>query len=46
MEISLLGWPENRVWVKVPYLGGGFGEALHQACAFAAALALLVQRPV
>ncbi len=28
----LLGWPENRVRVKVPYLGGGFGaQALHQA---------------
>ena len=25
----LLGWPENRVRVKVPYLGGGFGAKLY-----------------
>ena len=25
----LLGWPENRVRVKVPYLGGGFGGKLY-----------------
>jgi CO/xanthine dehydrogenase Mo-binding subunit len=24
----LLGWPENRVRIKVPYLGGGFGAKL------------------
>lgn len=29
IEIArLLGWPENRVRVKVPYLGGGFGAKL------------------
>jgi CO/xanthine dehydrogenase Mo-binding subunit len=48
MEISrLLGWPENRVRVKVPYLGGGFGAKLYiKLEALVAALALLVQRPV
>ncbi|MGD0025312.1 MAG: molybdopterin cofactor-binding domain-containing protein, partial [Xanthobacteraceae bacterium] len=25
----LLGWPENRVRVKVPYLGGGFGAKVY-----------------
>ena len=30
IEIArLLGWPENRVRVKVPYLGGGFGGKLY-----------------
>ena len=30
IEIArLLGWPENRVRVKVPYLGGGFGAKLY-----------------
>src|SRR5262249_35364296 len=30
IEISrLLGWPENKVRVKVPYLGGGFGAKLY-----------------
>jgi CO/xanthine dehydrogenase Mo-binding subunit len=43
----LLGWPENRVRVKVPYLGGGFGAKLYiKLEALAAALALLVARPV
>jgi CO/xanthine dehydrogenase Mo-binding subunit len=48
MEISrLLGWPENRVRVKVPYLGGGFGAKLYiKLEALVSALALLVQRPV
>jgi CO/xanthine dehydrogenase Mo-binding subunit len=48
MEISrLLGWPENRVRVKVPYLGGGFGAKLYiKLEALVAALALLVQKPV
>src|SRR6516164_3423222 len=48
MEISrLLGWPENRVRVKVPYLGGGFGAKLYiKLEALVAALALLVRRPV
>jgi len=48
MEIArLLGWPENRVTVKVPFLGGGFGAKVYvKAEALAAALALLVRRPV
>jgi len=25
----LLGWPENKVRVKVPFLGGGFGAKLY-----------------
>ena len=33
IEIArLLGWPENRVRIKVPFLGGGYRrQALHQA---------------
>jgi len=48
MEISrLLGWPENRVRVKVPFLGGGFGAKLYiKLEALVAALALMVQKPV
>src|SRR5262245_48845290 len=48
IEIArLLGWPENRVRVKVPYLGGGFGAKLYiKLEALVAALALIVQRPV
>jgi CO/xanthine dehydrogenase Mo-binding subunit len=43
----LLGWPENRVRVKVPYLGGGFGAKVYVKLeALAAALALMVRRPV
>ncbi len=43
----LLGWPENKVRVKVPYLGGGFGGKLYiKLEALVAALALLVRRPV
>jgi CO/xanthine dehydrogenase Mo-binding subunit len=48
IEIArLLGWPENRVRVKVPYLGGGFGAKLYiKLEALVAAAALLVRRPV
>ncbi len=43
----LLGWPENRVRVKVPYLGGGFGAKLYiKLEALVTALALLTRRPV
>ncbi|MAL80774.1 MAG: aldehyde oxidase [Sneathiella sp.] len=43
----LLGWPENRVQVKVGHLGGGFGAKLYiKLEALVAALALLVRRPV
>jgi CO/xanthine dehydrogenase Mo-binding subunit len=48
IEIArLLGWPENRVRVKVPYLGGGFGGKLYiKLEALVTALSLLVGRPV
>jgi CO/xanthine dehydrogenase Mo-binding subunit len=43
----LLGWPENCVRVKVPYLGGGFGGKLYiKLEALVTALSLLVRRPV
>jgi CO/xanthine dehydrogenase Mo-binding subunit len=43
----LLGWPENRVRVKVPYLGGGYGGKLYiKLEALAVALSMLAQRPV
>jgi CO/xanthine dehydrogenase Mo-binding subunit len=48
IEIArLLGWPENRVRVQVPFLGGGFGAKLYiKLEALVAAAALLVRRPV
>ena len=48
VEIArLFGWPENRVRVKVPYLGGGFGGKLYiKLEALVAALSMLVRRPV
>ena len=48
IEIArLLGWPENRVRVKVPYLGGGYGAKLYiKLEALAAALSMLARRPV
>jgi CO/xanthine dehydrogenase Mo-binding subunit len=48
IEIArLLGWPENRVRVKVPHLGGGFGAKVYVKLeALVAALALLTRRPV
>jgi CO/xanthine dehydrogenase Mo-binding subunit len=48
IEIArLLGWPENRVRVKVPFLGGGFGAKLYiKLEALVTVLALMVQRPV
>jgi CO/xanthine dehydrogenase Mo-binding subunit len=43
----LLGWPENRVRVRVPFLGGGFGAKLYiKLEALVAVLSLLVRRPV
>ncbi len=43
----LLGWPENRVRVKVAFLGGGFGAKVYiKLEAMAGALALLARRPV
>ena len=48
IEIArLLGWAENRVRVKVPHLGGGFGGKLYiKLEALVTALTLLVERPV
>jgi len=48
IEIArLFGWPENRVRVRVPYLGGGFGAKVYiKTEALAAACAMLAQRPV
>jgi CO/xanthine dehydrogenase Mo-binding subunit len=48
IEIArLLGWPESRVRVKVPYLGGGFGAKLYiKTEALTAAAALLAGKPV
>lgn len=43
----LFGWPDNRVRVKVPYLGGGFGAKVYvKSEALAAACAMLARRPV
>jgi CO/xanthine dehydrogenase Mo-binding subunit len=43
----LLGLPENRVRIKVPYLGGGFGAKVYiKAEALATALSMIVRRPV
>ncbi len=48
LEIArLLGWPENRVRVTVPFLGGGFGAKTYiKLEALVAALALIAHRPV
>jgi CO/xanthine dehydrogenase Mo-binding subunit len=43
----LLGWPENRIRVRVPFLGGGFGAKLYiKLEALVAVLSLLSRRPV
>ncbi|HEY2529097.1 MAG TPA: xanthine dehydrogenase family protein molybdopterin-binding subunit [Xanthobacteraceae bacterium] len=43
----LFGWPENRVRVKVPYVGGGFGAKVYVKLeALVAVLALIARRPV
>jgi CO/xanthine dehydrogenase Mo-binding subunit len=43
----LLGWPENRVRIKVPFVGGGYGSKLYVKLeALVAALSLIVRRPV
>lgn len=48
IEIArLLGLPENRVRVRVPFLGGGFGGKLYiKLEALVASLAVLVKKPV
>lgn len=47
-ELSrLLGWPQNKIRVKVPYLGGGFGAKLwFKLEGMVAVAALLAKRPV
>jgi len=43
----LLGWPENRVRIKVPYLGGGYGGKLYiKLEALVTACSLIARRPV
>src|SRR5687767_3096168 len=43
----LLGWPESKVRVKVPYLGGGFGAKIYiKLEALVAVAALIASRPV
>src|SRR5262249_36633156 len=43
----LLDWPESRVRIRVPYLGGGFGGKLYiKLEALVAALSMIVRRPV
>lgn len=48
IEIArLLGWPENRIRVRVPFLGGGFGAKLYiKLEALVAVLTLMTRRPV
>lgn len=48
IEIArLLGWEENRVRVKVPHLGGGFGGKLYiKLEALVTALSMIARRPV
>jgi len=43
----LLGWPENKVRVKVPFLGSGYGSKLYiKLEALALALSMIARRPV
>ena len=48
IEIArLLGWAENRVRVRVPFLGGGFGAKLYiKLEALVSVLSLLTKKPV
>jgi CO/xanthine dehydrogenase Mo-binding subunit len=48
IEIArLLGWAENRVRVRVPFLGGGFGAKLYiKLEALVAVLSLIARKPV
>ncbi len=43
----LLGWPENKVRVKVPFLGSGYGSKLYiKLEALALALSMIARKPV
>ena len=43
----LLGWPENKVRIKVPYLGSGYGSKLYiKLEALALALSMIARKPV
>ena len=43
----LLGWPENKVRVKVPYLGSGYGSKLYiKLEALTLALSMIARKPV
>jgi CO/xanthine dehydrogenase Mo-binding subunit len=43
----LLGWAENRVRIKVPYLGSGYGSKLYiKLEALALALSMIARKPV
>jgi CO/xanthine dehydrogenase Mo-binding subunit len=43
----LLGWPENKVRIKVPYLGSGYGGKLYiKLEALALALSMIARKPV
>jgi CO/xanthine dehydrogenase Mo-binding subunit len=43
----LLKWPENRVRIKVPFLGGGYGSKLYiKLEALVTACSMIVRRPV
>jgi CO/xanthine dehydrogenase Mo-binding subunit len=48
MELArLLGWPENKVRVKVPYVGSGYGSKLYiKLEALALALSMIARVPV
>lgn len=48
IEIArLLGWPENKVRVRVPFLGGGFGAKLYiKLEALVSVLSLITRKPV
>jgi CO/xanthine dehydrogenase Mo-binding subunit len=48
IEIArLLGWSENRIRVRVPFLGGGFGAKLYiKLEALVSILSLMTRRPV
>jgi CO/xanthine dehydrogenase Mo-binding subunit len=48
IEIArLLGWPENRIRVRVPFLGGGFGAKLYiKLEALVSVLSLSTKKPV